>query len=102
MPSLAFIALAAPLALGLVPPNRFYGVRTPKTLSDRDVWLKANRLGGLLLMTASAVYVGVAWAAPAGSTAPFGLWLLHLAAFTLPLSAAAAALLYWLKGNRAP
>ena len=50
------IALTAiPLVLGKVPPNMFYGVRTPRTMSDRDVWYKANAYGGRALLVAGLI-----------------------------------------------
>lgn len=55
VPAALIGALSLPLALGLVPPNRIYGVRTPATLSDPRLWKRANRFGGLALIAASAV-----------------------------------------------
>ena len=57
MTKLAIGILSIPLALALVPMNRFYGVRTPKTLSDSHVWFSANRFGGWLLLLSSVVYL---------------------------------------------
>jgi uncharacterized membrane protein len=45
LPGLA-VVFGIPIALGLVPPNRFYGYRTRKTLSSVDVWYRANRVCG--------------------------------------------------------
>lgn len=42
-----FVVLGIPLALGKVPPNWFYGFRTPKTLSRSDIWYAANRAAGV-------------------------------------------------------
>jgi uncharacterized membrane protein len=39
-----FIALSVPLMLKKVPPNNWYGFRTPKTLSDEKIWYEANRI----------------------------------------------------------
>jgi hypothetical protein len=36
LPGLA-VVFGIPMALGLVPPNRFYGYRTRRTLSSLDV-----------------------------------------------------------------
>jgi uncharacterized membrane protein len=47
------IALSIPMVLGKIPPNRFYGFRTRKTLSNLDVWYRANRLAGINLIIAS-------------------------------------------------
>jgi uncharacterized membrane protein len=47
------IALSVPMVLGKIPPNRFYGFRTRKTLSNPEVWYRANRLAGIDLIVAS-------------------------------------------------
>jgi uncharacterized membrane protein len=83
VPAILFIVLALPLILGLVPPNRGYGIRTPKTISDNDRWYRANRFGGWVLVLASALYLVIAAAVP---TPPppsdsLPLWLLHLSVF---------------------
>ena len=49
------LLLAIPLIAGRVPPNFWYGVRTPKTMSSRKVWYAANRRGGIYLLIASVV-----------------------------------------------
>jgi uncharacterized membrane protein len=54
---IVFAALAAPLALGKVPPNGFYGFRTPKTLSSPDIWYPANRIAGWLMIAAAALAI---------------------------------------------
>ena len=40
------IVFSIPMMLGVVPPNRFYGYRTRKTLSSEAVWYRANRAAG--------------------------------------------------------
>jgi uncharacterized membrane protein len=47
------IALSIPMVLGKIPPNRFYGFRTRKTLSNPEVWYRANRLAGIDLIVAT-------------------------------------------------
>ena len=49
---LALVGL--PLALQLVPPNGFYGIRTEQTLASADIWYRSNLYGGL-----AAVVFGV-------------------------------------------
>lgn len=49
------MGLAIPLVLGKVPPNRIYGFRTPKTLSDPSIWYAANRFAGKATIAFSAV-----------------------------------------------
>lgn len=43
-----FVLLGIPLAKRRVPPNRWYGFRTPKTLSDPHIWYEANEYAGKL------------------------------------------------------
>jgi uncharacterized membrane protein len=51
-------ALAAlgclPLALGVVPPNGWYGFRTPRSVTDERVWYPVNRQLGIDFMLACA------------------------------------------------
>lgn len=87
-PSLIILALSLPLILGVVPRNRFYGVRVPQTMADDATWYSTNRLGGIALCLASLGYLGVAFLWPQRNPADFSTWLLHLAAFAGPLVAA--------------
>jgi uncharacterized membrane protein len=41
-----YIGLGIPLLKGRIPPNRFYGARTRKTLSDERIWYAVNRVTG--------------------------------------------------------
>ena len=41
-----FALLGIPLWVAMVGPNRFYGVRTARTLGDEAVWYAANRATG--------------------------------------------------------
>jgi uncharacterized membrane protein len=41
-----FVGLSIPLILNRVPPNRFYGFRTAKTLSDPKIWYEVNHISG--------------------------------------------------------
>jgi len=45
-----FMGLAMPLILGKVPPNQWYGFRTPKTLSEARIWYPVNRIMGFDLL----------------------------------------------------
>jgi len=87
VPALLLFVVALPLVLGLVPPNRLYGFRTKKTLSDADVWYGANRFAGIAIMLASIVYALAARTWPYDRAAPdnFSVWTIHLAAFAAPL-----------------
>ena len=43
---IVFIALGIPLKLGKIPPNIWYGFRTPKSLSNESIWYEINRTSG--------------------------------------------------------
>lgn len=47
--------VAVPLALGKVPRNPWYGLRTRKTLASDAVWYPANRYAGRALAAAALV-----------------------------------------------
>src|SRR5215468_7723059 len=49
---LLFVGISIPLIQGRVPPNRYYGFRTPKTLSDPAIWYEVNRYSGHDLLLA--------------------------------------------------
>jgi uncharacterized membrane protein len=59
VPATLVAILAIPLALGLVPPNRIYGYRTAKTLSNRELWFRINRVAGMALVAACAVALSI-------------------------------------------
>ena len=79
---------ALPLLVGLIPRNRFYGIRTMKTLSDDRVWYPVNRLAAVTVMIATGIYGLVAAFRPYDKLASdsFSRWGLHLAAFVAPLA----------------
>jgi uncharacterized membrane protein len=83
IPAFAFFIVSIPLALGMIPRNRFYGFRTKRTLADDAVWYRVNRAAGFGIMIASAIYGAVAMANPYNRD--FSVWLVHLAAFAIPL-----------------
>lgn len=43
---LLFIGISIPLILGKIPRNHWYGFRTRKTLSNNEIWYKANKYMG--------------------------------------------------------
>jgi hypothetical protein len=54
------LALATlPLALGLVPPNRWYGFRLPGARFDPESWYEINALGGLSFIAALVLCAGL-------------------------------------------
>jgi uncharacterized membrane protein len=83
IPSVIFLVLSLPLVFNLIPPNRGYGVRTAKTLSDPSIWYPVNRLAGLLLVISSSIYLSLAanWT----PSKDFSVFLVHLATFGIPL-----------------
>ncbi|MGA8221363.1 MAG: SdpI family protein [Candidatus Acidiferrales bacterium] len=56
LPGMA-VVFGLPMALGLVPPNRFYGFRTRKTLSSPEVWYPANQVCGWAMVVAGTVAI---------------------------------------------
>jgi uncharacterized membrane protein len=74
-------SLSVPLALGKVPPNRFYGFRTPRTVSDPELWVPVNQMAGRAL-----VPMGMAMAA-VGLAVVFGLMTAEAASLAvLPIT----------------
>ncbi len=57
---LLLVGLGIPMYLEKVPPNRFYGFRTPLTLTNDEVWYAANKLGGKSVTVAGVVMVVLA------------------------------------------
>ena len=54
------VLLAIPMILGKIRPNRLYGFRTRKTLSDPDIWYLANRAAGSAMVVAGLAMMIVA------------------------------------------
>jgi uncharacterized membrane protein len=50
---LVIIALSIPLVYSKVPPNGWYGFRTPKTLSSDAMWYRTNKIGGRYFIVAA-------------------------------------------------
>jgi len=46
---LLLMLASVPMIIERVPPNRWYGFRTPRTQSDPKVWYPANRIAGQYL-----------------------------------------------------
>lgn len=86
IPATIFLLLSIPLILGIVPPNPIYGVRTPMTMNDPQLWYGVNRYGGWAILLSSIVYLCVAGILPTPpDNSDFARWLVHLVAFVLPL-----------------
>ena len=54
-----FVVFGIPLKQGRVPPNYFYGFRTPRTLTDEKVWYPVNRVLGIDMIRGGVVIVAV-------------------------------------------
>lgn len=94
---LAFALIGLPLALGAVPPNGFYGVRTASTLASEATWYAANFRAGLVALLlgipATVLNLWIARSASLGETyrqlLPIGVLLLVAGAMSVAgLSAA--------------
>jgi uncharacterized membrane protein len=88
VPCAIIAAVSIPLMLKLVPPNRAYGFRTRQTLSNRELWFRANRFAGCALFIASAVSAAFFAVRPDDAS---GRSFIGLLAFVVPLVAAIAA-----------
>jgi uncharacterized membrane protein len=86
--SLIFSIVSVPLIAGVIPRNRFYGVRTRDTLADDRRWRAANTFGGTAVLLSSLAYLCVALWLPYQRLAPDSLsvWTVHLSAFVAPLA----------------
>jgi len=54
------LVLGIPLALGVVPPNRLYGYRTPTSVSSPALWYQANHVLGWAMIVAGVASVALA------------------------------------------
>src|SRR5262249_46850972 len=52
---LMFVGLSIPLIQKKVPPNKYYGFRTRKTLSNPEIWYEVNRVSGNDLLVAGTL-----------------------------------------------
>ena len=75
---LLFALLGIPLILEWIGPNRAYGFRTEKTLSDPSIWYAANRASGWGMSIAGVLILlgtWVLWARRERSTPGVASWL---------------------------
>jgi uncharacterized membrane protein len=86
IPSIILLIISIPLVIGWIPRNRFYGVRTCKTLSDDRIWYAANRLGGWLFIASGLIYLGIAFTVPYSTDSTSLNWWAHIAGLLLPLA----------------
>ena len=87
IPALLLFLLAVPLVVGVIPRNRFYGVRTRRTLSGDSIWYPVNRVAGIAFIMSSLLYGVVTAVRPYDRQASdnFATWGIHLAAFVIPV-----------------
>lgn len=85
IPSIILLIFSIPLVMGKIPRNRFYGVRTRKTLSDDQAWYGANRFGGWLFIVSSLIYMVIAALVPySADSTSLRCWA-HMTGLLLPL-----------------
>ena len=48
-------ATALPLLFGWVPPNPYYGFRTPRSMSSPEAWYRANQIMACYLLASQAL-----------------------------------------------
>jgi uncharacterized membrane protein len=83
------IAVASiPLILSVVPPNRVYGFRTRQTLANRELWFRANRFAGCVVLIASGLSASIFVTHPDYAS---GRSFAGLVVFVVPLVIALAA-----------
>ena len=56
--------MSIPLILRAVPPNRWYGFRTTRTLSNEALWFRANHFAGCAFLIAAGTTAVVLVLAP--------------------------------------
>jgi uncharacterized membrane protein len=60
-------ALSVPLILKKVRPNPLYGFRTPRTLSNPEIWYPANAFAGWAMLIGAVMSAGVLAVLPESS-----------------------------------
>jgi SdpI/YfhL protein family len=71
------IALVSiPLILKIVPPNRWYGFRTTRTLSNEDLWFRANCIAGWAFLAAAGTTAAILVLAPEVASGGYGALVL--------------------------
>ena len=63
--------------------NFYLGIKTPWTLSDDDIWRRANRLGGKMMFAAGAVSIAAAFVL-SGNYLATVFFIIIMAACTIP------------------
>lgn len=55
------VLLCVPLIAGMVPRNRWYGYRTPRSLGSEKEWYRLNRLAGFSVTAGALFSAGLKW-----------------------------------------
>lgn len=74
------ILVSVPLIFQLIPRNRLYGFRIPRTLESDAVWYPANKMAGILLVVAGVIWLLLAIFLPGWPNDVIGVGLLIVAA----------------------
>jgi len=73
LPPLTIILVCVPLLFDLIPRNPWYGVRVREALASDPAWYAANRLGGVAIIGACAIWLAAAVYAPRRYVKPIGV-----------------------------
>jgi uncharacterized membrane protein len=76
---IVIVAVAIPMIVGMIPRNRFYGFRTPRTLASDQVWYPANRFAGKAMTIAALGWAILPLVVPQDYVTPVGIVFLVLA-----------------------
>jgi uncharacterized membrane protein len=90
---LLMIVVSVPMVMRRLPPNALYGFRTPKTLSNPQIWYEANRRAGVNLIVAAILTMLLCWAVVWSFGAAKASMLLPLVLLVMVLGSAAVSLL---------
>lgn len=100
--AIVIAASAVPLVAGWVPPNLFYGFRTPATMASPGEWLVANRLMGGYMIASQAVAIGTVSTVSSAMMARHGgdrvLWGVLWSCLTVLIGVGAAVAHYYSRG----
>lgn len=94
VPCAIIAVVSVPLMLNVVPPNRVYGFRTQQTLTNRELWFRANRFAGCALFIASVTSAAIFAVRPEYAS---GRSAVGLVVFLVPLVAALVACFAYLR-----
>lgn len=90
---LLMILVSVPMVMRRLPPNALYGFRTPKTLSNPQIWYEANRRAGVNLIVAAILTMLLCWGVVWCCGAAKASMLLPLVLLVMVLGSAAVSLL---------